>query len=179
MGNIINIDKLIRNIINIENLTQIREKHKSIAFCTGCYDVLHSGHVAFFEKCKKFADILIVGIGSDKVIKELKGENRPINPEKNRLYLISSLNSVDYVILNEEEMIPGKIDFYNIIKELKPDVFILNEDDSAIKEKKELCDSLKIELKLVPRMNFEFATPTSSTEIIKKLENGTKENEGI
>lgn len=54
----------------------------------------------------------------------------------NRLFLVASMQDVDFVILNEEEILPGKIDFYNTINLVKPDIFIVNDDDSAINEKK-------------------------------------------
>lgn len=157
-------------IIEMKDLKKIRKKYEKIAFCTGCYDVLQSGHAVFFKQCKEFADILVVGVGTDKIIKRLKGPDRPINPENNRLYLVAAMQDVDYVILNDKEMMmPGKIDFYNVIKELRPDVFVLNDDDSAIKEKKELCDRLSIELKLVSRIIPDFLKATSSSEIINKI----------
>lgn len=159
-------------IITYSDLKQIRKKHSKIAFCSGCYDILHSGHVVFFRQCKEFTDTLVVSIGRDSVIKRLKGDNRPINPENNRAYLLSQLRDVDYVILGDEEVImPGKLDFINILKQLRPDYFILNEDDSAIEIKKKLCDELGIELKLVPRTVPDNLKKTSSTEIIDKLIN--------
>jgi len=158
-------------IIKIKDLQNIRQKHKNlkIGLCSGCYDVLHSGHAIFFEQCKKFADILVVAVGKDEMIKQQKGQTRPVNPENNRVYLVASLQNVDYAILAENKLLPGKIDFYNIMKNLKPDVFVLNNDNSAIKEKKELCDKFAVELKLVKRTVPKFLKATSSTDIIEKI----------
>ena len=161
-------------IISCEDLAEIRKKHKKIAFCSGCFDVLHSGHAVFFRQCKSFADTLVVSVGSDSVLKILKGQGRPVNPEKNRMYLLAAFQDVDYVILGEEEIRPGKINFYNTIKNLKPDIFVLNDDDSAVKEKKALCENLGIELKLVPRVVLPFLKKISTTEIIKKIKNAEK-----
>ncbi len=116
-------------------------------------------------------DILVVGVGRDTTITKLKGPGRPINHENERVFLVSQFKSVDYAILDDEEMLPGKIDFYSIIKELKPDLFILNDDDSAIREKRELCNSLGIELKLIPRATPESLKPNSSTKLISKIKN--------
>jgi rfaE bifunctional protein nucleotidyltransferase chain/domain len=160
-----------KKIISREDLKNIRKENKSIALCSGCFDVVHSGHAYFFKQCKEFADVLVVSLGSDRVIKQLKGEGRPINNERRRIYLLSAMQDIDYVVLGEEEMKPGKIDFYNIISELKPDIFILNENDSALKEKKELCDLLGVTLRLVPRIVPYPLDKTSSTEIIKNTEN--------
>jgi D-beta-D-heptose 7-phosphate kinase/D-beta-D-heptose 1-phosphate adenosyltransferase len=156
-------------IITYDGLKEIRQKYDRIAFCSGCYDVMQSGHVVFFQQCREFADALVVGVGRDSVIRKLKGPKRPINPENNRLYLVAALQDVDYAILNDEDMImPGKIDYFSIIKQLRPNVLVLNDDDSAVAEKRDLCDKLGIELKLVSRTVPEYLTATSSTEIIEK-----------
>jgi D-beta-D-heptose 7-phosphate kinase/D-beta-D-heptose 1-phosphate adenosyltransferase len=156
-------------IIESNDLLKIRKENKNIVFCSGCYDILHSGHVYFFKQCKQFGDVLVVSLGSDKVVRELKGPNRPINPQNNRAYLLAGLESVDYVVVGEDEMLPGKIDFKDNIKRLMPDVLVVNVDDSAIKEKKSLCQELGIKLELVPRIVPDYLRPTSSTEIIKKI----------
>jgi len=166
-GLIIKID--MGEIITQSDLSKIRKEHKKIAFCTGCYDILQPGHVVFFKQCKKFADTLVVSVGSDKVIKELKGPERPINPENNRLFLVSEFSDVDYALLDDEEIRPGKINFYNILKELKPDVFVLNDDDSGLEHKKKLCDEFGIKIELVPRETLNFLKKTSTTEIADKI----------
>ena len=123
----------LSTILNLGDLKKIRENNrkKKIGFCSGCYDILVPGHAAFFKKCKEYVDILVVDVGSDEVIKKLKGPKRPINPQENRVYLVASLKGVDYAIIGSEETLPGKIDFFEIVKELRPDVFLLNDDDSA------------------------------------------------
>lgn len=165
--------KIKKKILNINNLKEVVEKErelgKKIVFCSGSYDVLHPGHEIFFEQCKEFGDILIVSVGRDSVVKKLKGPKRPINPEMNRIFLVASMQEVDYVILGEEEIRPGKIDFYSIIKKIKPDFYVLNDDDSAIKEKQRLCDEIGIELGLVSRTVPEYLRPTSSTEITENF----------
>jgi len=162
----------INKILNKESLDskikEIKNNGKTIVFCSGCYDILQPGHVIFFNQCKEFGDILIVGIGRDSTIRQLKGENRPINHENNRAFLIASMENVDYVILNDKNILPGKIDFYDLLQRIKPDFFVLNEDDSAIEEKTKLCEKLRINLKLVKRIVPEYLFPTSSTEIINK-----------
>ena len=158
-----------RKIVKIEDLKRIRKENKKIVFCSGCFDILHSGHVYFFKQCKEFGGILVVDIGSDKIIRDLKGPDRPINSQNNRAFLVSNLQDVDYAIIGGEEMIEGKIDFKEIMEELKPDVFVLNDDDSGIEAKKTLCNQLGIGLKLVPRILPENLDKTSSTKIINKV----------
>jgi len=165
--------KSFDKIIETKNLASLGEKHKGkkIGFCSGCFDVLHSGHAVFFEQCKEIADILVVSLGSDSILAALKGVERPVNPEKNRLYLLASMGNVDYVVLGGEakDIKPGKIDFYENIKALKPDIFILNDDDSGLEQKKKLCQELGVSIKLVKREVPEFLKKISSTEIINKI----------
>lgn len=158
-------------VINENQLKSIRKQYdkKKIVFCTGCYDILQSGHAVFFSQCKDFGDILVVGVGRDAVISELKGPDRPVNPENNRLFLVASMQEVDYAVLNESNLIIGKIDFEKIIDKLRPNVFVLNDDDSDITSKQELCARYNIKLELVPRIVPEELEATSSTRIIDKI----------
>ena len=153
------------------NLSEISKKHpgKKIVFCTGCYDILQSGHAVFFSQCKEFGEILVVGVGRDSVIRSLKGNGRPVNPENNRVYLVAAMGDVDYAVLNNEEIIDGKIDFAGILEKLRPDIFVLNDDDSGIEAKKELCDRYSVEIKFVKRIVPEELEPTSTTNIIEKI----------
>jgi D-beta-D-heptose 7-phosphate kinase/D-beta-D-heptose 1-phosphate adenosyltransferase len=143
---------------------------KTIVFCTGCYDILQSGHAVFFNQCKEFGDVLVVGVGSDYVISKLKGHTRPVNPENNRLYLVAALQDVDYAILNGNELKqPGKIDFENVLSKLRPDIFVLNDDDSAVKEKKEVCDKYDVKIAFVSRVVPSELYAASTTDIINKI----------
>jgi len=158
-----------KKIITANDLGRIRRENSNIVFCSGCYDVLQSGHVYFFKQCKQFGNTLVVSLGSDKVVRDLKGPNRPINPQDNRAYLLAGLEDVDYVIIGGDEILPGKIDFKYNIEKLRPDIFVVNNNDSAIEEKKSLCQELGIRLELVPRIVPDYLKPTSSTEIIEKF----------
>jgi cytidyltransferase-like protein len=108
-------------------------------FVSGCYDMLHSGHVAFFEEAASYGD-LYVGIGSDKTLYELKAR-WPINNEKERLYMVRALKSVKDAWINSGS---GLIDFRAEIERLNPDIFFVNSDGhSSLKE--QLCKDLDIE----------------------------------
>ena len=74
----------------------------------------------------------MVGVGRDEVISKIKGPGRPVNPENNRLYLVAAMQDVDYAVLNDKDIFGEKIDFKRIIEQLRPDVFIVNDDDSGI-----------------------------------------------
>lgn len=92
-------------------------------FVSGCYDMLHSGHVAFFEEAASYGE-LYVGIGSDKTILDLKGR-KTINPEAERLYMVKSLRCVKDAWVNSGS---GIMDFEKEVAALKPDIFFVNTD---------------------------------------------------
>jgi cytidyltransferase-like protein len=164
-------DSIRDKVITAEKLSEIRSYHnnKRIVFCTGCYDILQSGHAVFFSQCKQFGDILVVGIGRDEIISRLKGPGRPVNPENNRLYLVASMQDVDYAVLNDSRLTTGKIDFYGIMQQLRPDVFVLNSDDTGIEEKKELCTLVGTKMEFVYRIVPPELEATSTTRIIDKI----------
>ena len=153
-------------------MQELRKRHRDrkIVFATGCYDILQSGHAVFFNQCRQHGDILVVGVGRDRVVTELKGAGRPVNPENNRLYLVAAFQDVDYATLNDMDILPGKIDFRGVMEALRPDVFILNEDDSAVEEKRALCEQLGSELVFVNREVPEVLEPTSTSRIIDKIQ---------
>jgi glycerol-3-phosphate cytidylyltransferase len=166
------VGKLRSIIFQSNEASKIRSlvgENKRIVFCTGCFDVLHSGHAIFFEQCGEYGDVLVVGLGRDSTIETLKGEGRPINPEMNRAYLLAGLKAVDFVIFDDKEIGEGKIDFFGVISQLKPNVFVLNDDDSGIEEKKKLCESMGIKLVLVKRDVPPFLKKTSTTGIVTRI----------
>ncbi|HEX7511100.1 MAG TPA: adenylyltransferase/cytidyltransferase family protein, partial [Chitinivibrionales bacterium] len=158
-------------ILTEQTLGDVRLKNpgKTIAFCSGCYDILQSGHAVFFNQCKEFGDIVVVGVGRDSVIASLKGPGRPVNPQTNRLYLVAAMQEVDYAVLNNKEIVSGKMDHAAILEKLRPDTYVLNIDDSDIESKKALCGRLGITLHFVSRIVPEELEPTSSSRIIDKI----------
>jgi D-beta-D-heptose 7-phosphate kinase/D-beta-D-heptose 1-phosphate adenosyltransferase len=99
-----------------------RRLGKKIVFTNGCFDILHTGHLQLLRKAKSFGDVLVVGLNTDASIKRLKGPERPILPEEERVEIISALEPVDYVVLFSED------DPCKIIAELKPDVHVKGGD---------------------------------------------------
>lgn len=108
-------------------------------FVSGCYDMLHSGHVAFFEEAAAYGD-LYVGIGSDRTIAELKAR-KTINSDAERLYMVSALKSVKQAWINSGS---GLLDFENELRELRPDIFFVNADGHTA-AKETLCRELGVE----------------------------------
>ena len=109
-------------------------------FVSGCYDMLHSGHVAFFEEASSYGD-LYVGIGSDRTIHDLKNR-KTINTERERLYMVKAIRYVRDAFVNSGS---GIMDFAEDVKRLKPDIFFVN-SDGYTPEKRRFCDEHGIEL---------------------------------
>jgi cytidyltransferase-like protein len=109
-------------------------------FVSGVYDMLHSGHVAFFQEASSLGD-LYVGLGSDETVFELKGR-KTINKNAERLYMVKSLRFVKDAWINSGS---GLLDFNKEIRELKPDIFVVNEDGYT-PDKQALCHELGIQL---------------------------------
>jgi cytidyltransferase-like protein len=158
-------------VISENQLWNLREanRDKKIVFCTGCFDILQSGHAFFFNQCKAFGDLLIVGVGRDEVILKLKGPGRPVNPENNRMYLVAAMHDVDFTVLNDNEIVGGKIDFKGILEMLRPDIFVLNDDDAGVEEKSQICKKIGTEIKFVSRIVPPELEATSTTRIIDKI----------
>lgn len=107
---------------NIEIINRIKAERKKIVFTNGCFDLLHVGHIRYLAQAKRLGDFLIIGLNSDSSVKELKGENRPINSFEDRATLLSAIESVDLVIMFEEQT-PE-----NLIKDIVPDILVKGGD---------------------------------------------------
>lgn len=104
------VDELVK-ILNEE-----RKKGKKIVFTNGCFDIFHVGHSRYLRQASTYGDILVVGVNSDSSVKRLKGPERPIISENERMELLADLESVSYVVKFEEDT-P-----YELIKKLQPDI---------------------------------------------------------
>ncbi len=115
-----------RKIIPRDELERVIRNHRlqgqSLVFTNGCFDLFHVGHLELLRKASTFGDILIVAVNSDKSVHRIKGAQRPIVSEQERLELVSALNFVNYVTTFDEDT-P-----YNLIKEIKPDILVKGRD---------------------------------------------------
>jgi len=138
------------------------EKHKNskIVFTNGCFDILHSGHVHYLNEAKALGDVLFVGLNSDASVKRLKGEDRPVNDEKERQYVLSNLKAVDFVEIFSEDT-P-----YDLIKEVHPNILVKGGD-----WKPENIVGSDIVLKNGGQViSLKFIEGRSTTGIIKKIQ---------
>jgi len=114
------------SLVSLKELKAIRQKlkteNKKVVFTNGVFDLIHSGHVDYLVKAKALGDVLIVGLNSDKSVKKIKGDKRPILKEEERSFILANLKPVGYVILFDEDT-PE-----NLIKELIPDILVKGGD---------------------------------------------------
>jgi len=117
---------LTEKLRSLEQLTKItarlREEGKKVVFTNGCFDICHFGHMKLLEDCKKFGDVLIVGLNTDASVRKLKGEGRPIQSEQERAHFLGANVYVDYVVLFDDDT-P-----LNLIETLRPDVLVKGAD---------------------------------------------------
>ncbi len=106
--------KTLKKLIPI--VQKLKNRNKKIVTTNGVFDIIHLGHVRYLEQAKKLGDVLIVGVNTDKSVKQIKGDERPINDEKSRIGVLAALESVDYVFLFNEKT-PVKW-----LEKIKPDV---------------------------------------------------------
>jgi len=100
----------------------LKTKGKRIVFTNGCFDLLHVGHIRYLEEAKSLGDILLVGVNSDRSVREIKGPYRPILPEEERAEILSALGFVDYVTIFDE---PTPL---NLISLLLPHILVKGGD---------------------------------------------------
>ena len=152
-------DKHIKEFGEIAKLIdELKEKNRKIVFTNGCFDILHLGHIKYLETAKSLGDILILGLNSDRSVSALKGDERPINSQVDRAYILAALEVVDYVVIFDEDT-P-----YNLIKLIKPNILVKGSD---YKGKKVVGEDIAEELILV-----EFIEGKSSSKTIEKIKKG-------
>jgi D-beta-D-heptose 7-phosphate kinase/D-beta-D-heptose 1-phosphate adenosyltransferase len=135
---------------------------KKIAFTNGCFDILHAGHVSYLRAARRKGDLLVVGLNSDASIKRIKGPTRPVNNEADRVMVLSELQSVDYVIVFDDDT-PTEL-----IRAIKPDVLVKGADyakDQVVGW--EIVESYGGRVELV-----DLVKGRSTTNIIRKISGG-------
>jgi len=148
-------------VLSTSEVSHFREAHKdkTIVFTNGCFDILHVGHKRYLEQASTLGDIFVIGVNSDASVKRLKGPNRPVNPEQDRMEILSALSFVDYVVLFDEDT-P-----YELIKKIQPDVLVKGGDykpDEVVG--KDIVEERGGRLELIS-----FVEGKSTTTIINKI----------
>ncbi len=109
----------------LEKVENWKKTNQKIVFTNGCFDLLHAGHVTYLEAAKKRGDKLILGLNTDRSVSAIKGPERPVVSEDDRARVLAALESVDAVILFDEDT-P-----LNLIKQIKPNVIAKGSDYTA------------------------------------------------
>lgn len=138
---------------------------KKKVFVSGCYDLLHSGHVEFFKQASQYGD-LYVGIGSDATYLEYK-HRKPMFPQEERLFMVQSVRYVKEAYINEGS---GVIDFLPTLDIVKPDVFVVNAEGGS-EEKRQLCKERSIEYIELQRLPAKGLAARSSSSLKATLSN--------
>jgi cytidyltransferase-like protein len=126
---------------------------------SGCFDLLHSGHIAFFKEASSYGD-LYVALGADKTIYELKGR-LPVNSEQERLFMVKSIGYVKDAFISRGS---GLLDFLEEFKELQPEIFVVNEDGHA-PDKQKLCEEHGVRYVVLSREPYPGLAQRSTTAL--------------
>ena len=159
------IDK--RKKMNI-NLLSDRESKKTgqTVFVSGCFDILHAGHLQFFREARALGDHLTVSFASADVLFAHK-QRLPSIPDQHKTVLLESLEMVDQVVVGKEPT-PG-LDFKDHFVRLKPDILAITTDSEFTKEKADLCKQTGAKLVTLEKSPPD-CEPISTSQIIRKIQ---------
>jgi D-glycero-beta-D-manno-heptose 1-phosphate adenylyltransferase len=153
MSKILDLDGLIRE------RALLRDSGKVFVFTNGCFDLLHPGHVRYLKQARGLGDALVVALNSDRSVRILKGQGRPILNENERAEVIAALESVDYVTVFDEET-P-----HSLIAQLLPDVLVKGGDWQL----NDIVGREEVEAAGGKVLSLPFLEGSSSTEIIERI----------
>lgn len=103
-------------------ISQKKESGELIVFTNGCFDILHVGHIRYLKKAASLGDKLVLAVNSDSSVQKLKGKNRPLVPEAERVEMLAALEMVDYLILFSET------DAKELLQQIKPQIYVKGGD---------------------------------------------------
>jgi len=152
-------------IVSIEAMIAERERlrgeGKRLVFTNGCFDLLHPGHVSYLKQARSLGDALVVALNSDRSVRELKGEGRPILNQQERAEVIAALEAVDYVTIFDEET-PSAL-----IAAMLPDVLVKGGDWALA----EIIGREEVEADGGRVLSLPYIEGSSTTDIIERIKN--------
>ncbi|MDA3780687.1 MAG: D-glycero-beta-D-manno-heptose 1-phosphate adenylyltransferase [Bacteroidales bacterium] len=158
-----NLTLVKSKIVSLETIKEIlkskNRKSKKIVFTNGCFDIIHRGHIEYLAQAANYGDILIIGVNTDKSVKKIKGENRPVQDEYARAMILAALHFVNYIVLFDDDT-P-----YNLIKEINPNILIKGSDY----KKQDIVGYDIVTKNNGDVITIDFLEGYSTTSIIKKL----------
>jgi D-glycero-beta-D-manno-heptose 1-phosphate adenylyltransferase len=138
-----------------------REREQRLVVTNGCFDILHVGHVSYLEAARAQGDALLVGLTSDRWVRDIKGPGRPINEEKDRAAMLAALQSVDGVCI-----FPDKTAL-NFLATVKPDIYVKGGDyslDTLVQEERRMLEQAGVKIVLLP-----LVPGKSTTALLEKI----------
>lgn len=154
----------VETISDLESLSSRLSKQK-IVLGTGCFDLLHVGHLYYLKESRMQGDVLIIGLNSDSSVRRIKGPDRPIIREDHRAELLAAIRYVDYVFIFDNVVAD------ECILNLKPDVYSIGEESvQAYPSELEAANSVGSRIHIVKRVPF-ISTTSMVTGILKKTDN--------
>jgi rfaE bifunctional protein nucleotidyltransferase chain/domain len=150
-------------ILAVEELVRKREALRrdglAVVFTNGCFDLLHPGHVRYLADARSLGDVLVVALNSDRSVRILKGEGRPILNEQERAEVVAALQAVDYVTIFDQET-P-----FALIARLLPDILVKGGDWSV----DEIVGREEVEAAGGKVLSLPYIEGKSTTEIIERI----------
>jgi len=142
-----------------KKVEEMRKANKKVVFTNGCFDILHPGHISLLSRANALGDVLIVGLNTDRSIRKIKGKDRPINTLKDRIAVLASLQSIDYLIAFDEDYPKS------ILKVLQPDIYVKGKTYTSDElPEATLVKKMGGDVKLLP-LRYSFST----TQLIEKI----------
>ena len=143
------------------------DSYQSCVFTNGCFDILHRGHIELFKFCYKQSIKGVVGVNSDRSIKELKGNNRPIMGEEDRLAVLMAIKWIDYIVVFDTKSV------FPVIESLKPKVLVKggNYSKKACAEKDRIVGEEFVESYGGKVMTAPLIKGVSTTTILERIKN--------
>lgn len=144
------------NIKIYNTIKSFKDQGLKVGLTTGCFDIIHAGHITFLSDCKKHCDKLIVAVSSDTLVKKTKGSKRPILSQQYRLKVVKGLNNVDEAFINNE------FDSSVLVDQLGVDIFFKGRKIKG-------CELENVARKGIEVKNLQIKVNISTTDIIKKI----------
>jgi rfaE bifunctional protein nucleotidyltransferase chain/domain len=138
-------------IVDAGEMSGVRDRldaaGRRIVFTNGCFDLLHAGHVRYLQQARGLGDALVVGLNSDRSVRELKGEGRPLNPQADRAEVLAALGCVDYVVVFDGKRAT------DLLRTVRPHVYAKGGDytpDSLDPEERGALEACGADIKILP-----------------------------
>lgn len=152
-------------IVTAEELARLRDEAdragRRLVFTNGCFDLLHAGHVRYLQQARELGDALAVGLNSDRSVRELKGEGRPINRQDDRAEVLAALGCVDYVVIFDGKRAT------DVLRTVRPHVYAKGGDytpDSLDPEERAALAEAGSGIKILP-----LVPGRSTTSVVERL----------